>query len=837
MAPDPSLPSFRLRPPPLPGQLLPRPQVRHSILATLPGETCVISAAPGYGATTAVMQALSGTSDDVRWVSLDEGVGDEQALALFGAAIGAGATEAAAVVEALADVGSTWVIVDGLDDQAHHRLTETLAALVGRLPTAARLVVTAHHAPGWLRATSWDEALLEFSEDESLELLSVQCGGLHIDLAMDVIGFAQGWVSALVAASASLRIQPDHANLQAALAAQLLGPWFEALPADYKEFFEQTSILDLLGEGPAARITGRDDVAQMLANLEQSHCYVRSCTAAQGHAGQWWRRHPLLTALLRQRTSGLDHVRGHAAAASWFAQTPDAHATMRHMLAAGQYAQAAEYLAGHESRLLSTGQAPQVRQWYDELADVRTHEIDSMVRGTWALVLSRDLVGADAAFAKLQSALVARRAMVGMTLQDGQLLASWAGEEALLQAYLSAFRGDPATVVAAARRAMEAPELEHLADLAQLAPILVVRGLLWAGRPDEAQRFLGTMTLDGGVNHVMREVHLAGARALSHCAQGRVREAELLVDAIEAWTRTSGIDSRALQIFAPTLARAWVQAELGEIDEAQSLAGSLLAEAGDRGHLADATWAALVLSRVQVARGDYGAALRSVTRAREIAVSRTPGSELLVPVCQQQALVHMATGDFLRAERVIRQLPPGSAKLLLGARAGLQQQPTKARRMLEAVDAQGPRIAAERHLLLAAALLGSSRGMAKGHLREAAAIAARNGLRLLLAPPVVGIAELVTETALESDDDALKWLTAPLCSDGTAAEVRFSKLSRGELQLLSLLPTRAKNAEIAEQLGVSVNTVKTRLQRLYSKLDAGSRDEAIANARSRGLID
>ena len=61
-------------------------------------------------------------------------------------------------------------------------------------------------------------------------------------------------------------------------------------------------------------------------------------------------------------------------------------------------------------------------------------------------------------------------------------------------------------------------------------------------------------------------------------------------------------------------------------------------------------------------------------------------------------------------------------------------------------------------------------------------------------------------------------------------------LTRGDLQLLGMLPHRATNAQIAEQLGVSVNTVKTRLRRLYAKLGAHDRDEAVARARAAGLL-
>jgi len=61
-------------------------------------------------------------------------------------------------------------------------------------------------------------------------------------------------------------------------------------------------------------------------------------------------------------------------------------------------------------------------------------------------------------------------------------------------------------------------------------------------------------------------------------------------------------------------------------------------------------------------------------------------------------------------------------------------------------------------------------------------------------------------------------------------------LSAGELALLTLLPERMTYGQLAEQLDVSVNTLKTRLQRLYRKLGVGKRDEAIAEARRLGII-
>jgi len=61
-------------------------------------------------------------------------------------------------------------------------------------------------------------------------------------------------------------------------------------------------------------------------------------------------------------------------------------------------------------------------------------------------------------------------------------------------------------------------------------------------------------------------------------------------------------------------------------------------------------------------------------------------------------------------------------------------------------------------------------------------------------------------------------------------------LTERELAVLAELPTWKSNAEIADEFYVSVNTVKTHLQRLFRKLDVPNRRQAVRRARELGLI-
>lgn len=61
-------------------------------------------------------------------------------------------------------------------------------------------------------------------------------------------------------------------------------------------------------------------------------------------------------------------------------------------------------------------------------------------------------------------------------------------------------------------------------------------------------------------------------------------------------------------------------------------------------------------------------------------------------------------------------------------------------------------------------------------------------------------------------------------------------ISQRELDVLQLLSRGLSNEEIAGQLFVSQNTVKTHLSNLYAKLDVKRRTQAVDKARTLGLI-
>ena len=64
----------------------------------------------------------------------------------------------------------------------------------------------------------------------------------------------------------------------------------------------------------------------------------------------------------------------------------------------------------------------------------------------------------------------------------------------------------------------------------------------------------------------------------------------------------------------------------------------------------------------------------------------------------------------------------------------------------------------------------------------------------------------------------------------------LDELSEAELRIVRYLPSNLKAPEIAAELCVSANTVRTHIRHVYAKLDAHDRNDAVARARELGLL-
>lgn len=78
--------------------------------------------------------------------------------------------------------------------------------------------------------------------------------------------------------------------------------------------------------------------------------------------------------------------------------------------------------------------------------------------------------------------------------------------------------------------------------------------------------------------------------------------------------------------------------------------------------------------------------------------------------------------------------------------------------------------------------------------------------------------------------------TTPIDFDGNPQAVQALGISPRELAVLQELAAGRSNKEIARELQISPNTIKTHVARLFEKLEANRRTEAINKARALGIV-
>ena len=260
--------------------------------------------------------------------------------------------------------------------------------------------------------------------------------------------------------------------------------------------------------------------------------------------------------------------------------------------------------------------------------------------------------------------------------------------------------------------------------------------------------------------------------------------------------------------------------------------------------------ACLVVARYRLAEGRAKAASEMIARARH---GWSPPGWLDHTLTLLESRAYAAAGDLSSAVGTAERANPGAC---IDATVAL------AHAWLDAGDDQaagqalenGPDDADEaqdRSRLdrwLVDARLGYSRGdQAQGRrsLQRALGLAEPEQLRLPFAMQAAWI-----RPVLRSDPhlaDAHRHLLEPglidpgrgpaeLPAAGQAAPMIVEQLSGREREVLSLLSGMLSTAEVASELYISVNTVKTHLKSIYRKLAATHRGEAVRRARQLDLL-
>jgi LuxR family maltose regulon positive regulatory protein len=646
----------------------------------------------------------------------------------------------------------------------------------------------------------------------------------------------------------------------------------ERQPADVRRFLLDTSVLDQLTGELCDAVTGGHDSQTMLETLERENLFVVPLDDVR----RWYRYHHLFAEALRARLHAQDSDRAgqlHRAAARWYGGAGLIADALPHALAGNDASLAAELVELGLPELSRQRQDRMLREWLGSLpADEKRRRPLLATAHAWTCLSGGDLDAVepwlDAAETTLARGVVTHPDLAPSPALPELALARDAevrGLPSMIAVYRAAVaqgRGDVAGTVAHAERALALASGDDHASRGAAAGFLGLAA--WAAGD--------LITAVDTFGEAVRNLHLAGKTtdelgstvvlAQMWLGRGRPDEAHRLLErALVAAEQQEGSPPSITGDLHVGLAD--VLREQGDLDGAEEHLHAAQ-ELGDRGSLPENRhrWYT-VRAGVLRGRGDLDAAVAMLDQAETLYL---PGYFPDVhPIDAARARLFLAQGrlDAARTWARERGLDPADppahlaedAQLTLARLLVAEGRATESiellDRLLDAVDGSGrKRSAVESRTIRALAREAADEAdSAVADLADALAEGVPVGYCRLFLDEGTAMTELLAKVAGASEHDVRGYAEQLLRSAGEvsgsaalhppAAGRSFvveEELSDRELEVLRLLDTELSGPEIARQLYVSVNTLRTHTKHIFTKLDVNTRRAAVRRAADLGLL-
>ncbi|MGH3232411.1 MAG: LuxR C-terminal-related transcriptional regulator [Streptosporangiaceae bacterium] len=882
-ADDPILMS-KITVPALPGWVVTRPRVDKLIADGARGPLTTVTGPPGAGKSmTTALWAASASPGAVVWITLDRYDNRPKVFwsyvvaALRRAAITlprvlSAPTHAAvdhtfllrlASVLAAQDAPMTMVL-DDLHLVTEPAIFDGLAYVLRNAAPGLHLVMSSRRDPllplhryrlaGELTEIRADD--LAFSVPESRSLLAHHGITLSPAALECLTGRTEGWAAGVRLTALSLDGHPDPEQFvkeldadDNAITSYLVDEVLNAQPSSTRELLLRTSILDCVSAELAGELAGSQQAASTLTALAQANAFVRPL----GHG--WFRYHSMFAEVLRLklRIECPDRLPDlHQRAARWYQRNGCLAEAVRHAAASGSW----QFAAGIVLDELAIGQLMDPRGNQSLAGVFRDMPLDLVrTQPHPLLVVAAMELSDDAADQPSATSLAAAESILDDLPADAEIPARLGA--AMIRLALSRRTGDLDTATAAAASA--AVLLEELPEglLARHPGIRpqVLAGCgaaeLRAGRLDEAVATFKEGAAASAPDGVCERADCLAYLALVDALSGRLSRAVELAEAAAQATQ-DGSDGLTEHVTpAAYLALASVHLDRNEM---QQVHGQLrLTEAALRvspDKLMSAV-ACLITARRRLAEGRAQAASDIIGRARQ---GWSPPGWLEYRLTLLESGACAAVGDIQAAVAAAWRADPASRPHAAAAlvRAWLAAGDYQAARLALDTGTEGAAPASEQARLegwLVDARLSYVTGDgARGRrsLEHALRLGRLEQLRLPFA-----LERTWLQPVLRRDPDlarAYRELLEPglasLALTGVPAQralpgevpLIIEQLTEREHEALQHLSGMLSTAEIAAEMYISVNTVKSHLRSIYRKLSAAHRNEAVRRARQLELI-
>lgn len=754
------------------------------------------------------------------------------------------------LAEGLASVGHRHVV--GFDD-LHELDDETLTGLsrlVRLAPSDTSFVVTSRHRLPWdlVEITSEGDLLAIGVDDLAFDIattrlaLELASGASPLDTTTVGLVYQQteGWPLAVGMAADALRVtDPSESfSLAEGVAAGIIERLKNTVGPRHYRFLSDVSICPAFDLELATAVSDVVDGIDLGRLAEQSSAIVTVDATSNKY-----RLHHLVGELLSERVCKHEPDRWrrlHARAADWYLAVGDHVAEIEHRLSAEQYTMAAEVLVASSDDLTVAGRMPMHLEWIRRMPDEFVEENPRLV-AQLAEILA---VGGEIEESRrllAQATKSIRGPQHELSVLGARFFVDW-----------SVGNARSATIAFDAL----SDGVEQLADTHQPASFTTQHRLLSLvglchevlDQDEHARRVHAWLDRNTAIfPHLGTNAIVHGAVARQLAGDGYMAEAAKRASA--AIGSKENVNEESILYADAHVALARVSWGAGNLNDAnRSLVQAARLDVG---------WTELFATVRRVLAAEIAASSQRFDRVEEVlndAYSRGAEAEAsdvigmfvarrAVAIYATQAKLDEAASWSMRlSEESGRTAPPvawASQELAAG-------RPTAIIERFHSSGAHLPRqplpLIRTSLLLIQALVEADRRSDAERILPATFAVAERHQLlQPILDCPVVhelfdperpgGPSPAFAESIalgrlLTNEASGLVDGPAPLSEE----------LSPRELDLLPFLPSRASNRQIADELYVSLNTVKTHLKTIYRKLEVSSRDDAVARCRRLGLL-
>ena len=875
--------------PPPRSKIVLRPSLIERLNEGMHCKLTLISAPAGFGKTTLVSEWVAVCERPVAWLSLDEGDNDPirfltyivAALQTIASNIGAGALAAlqspqppsiesilTALLNEISTVPDNFVLA--LDD--YHVIDskpvdQSLAFLVEHQPPHMHLVIATREDPhlpmARLRArgqlTELRAADLRFTPSESAEFLNQM---MSLNLSEEDIAAletrTEGWIAGLQFAALSMQGHQDVTSFIQSFTGShhfvldyLIEEVLNHQPESVQTFLLCTSILDRMCGTLCDAVLGSPSTSgqETLEYLERANLFI----VPLDNERRWYRYHHLFADLLRQRlhqmvSSGNEEggvAEYHIRASVWYEDHGLEIEAFQHAAAANDIERAERLIEGDGIPLHFQGAVAAILDWLESLPKTIMDSRPSLcVRYATLSLVAGQTTGLEE---KLQMAEAAIQGIPSATTGLDDKTRNLIGQIASARARLAVSKYQIETIFVHACRALEYLPPDSLVSRFRASWSLAYAYYFRGERVAAARACAEALSIAEASGNILDDI-------LATLLMGGVQQLENQLhpafETLQRCLRLLGDNYPPPSTGEAIRALATIYYEWNNLDAAEHYGQRSLQLLRQYDRTIDRCIISEVfLARLKLAQGDAAGAAAMLAETEQ-SVRQNNFVQRIPEVAATQVLVLLRQGNLSAAAHLVKtlDLPISQARVYLA-----QGNPSAALAVLEPLrqqmEAKGWQDELLKVMVLQAVALHANgeKDKAVQLLSEALALAEPGGFIRIFVDEGEPMRLLIEKQSRNRDHPLIAYIDKLLAAfsqpvAGQKSTIIHQKsdmiesLSERELEVLKLLRSELSGPEIAQQLIVSLHTLRTHTNNIYNKLGVNNRRAAVRRAEELDLL-